>query len=185
MQLTDISKVISNIDNPRFIKDQKFKTLVKSIKDFPEMLKLRPIVVNKEMIVLGGNMRLKACIEAGLKQIWVNVAEDLTPQQEREFIIKDNVGFGEWNWDNLANEWQPTQLKEWGLDVWQPEEIVDYSALEDLDLETTINEKTEGVKRAIVIEFEAKDYEEAFELINKARKENKDVGAIVLKAFKS
>ena len=94
MELVKISKVKPNESNPRFIKDNKFKKLVKSIKDFPEMLKLRPIVVNKDLVVLGGNMRLKACKEAGLKEVYILKADDLTEEQQQEFIVKDNVGFG-------------------------------------------------------------------------------------------
>lgn len=112
-----ISKIISNPDNPRIIKDEKFKQLVKSIKDFPQMLELRPIVVDSDMVVLGGNMRLKACIEAGLKEVDILVADQLTEDQKKEFIIKDNVGFGEWDWDMLANEWDSELLSEWGLDL--------------------------------------------------------------------
>jgi hypothetical protein len=81
------------------------------------MLEIRPIVVNSDMIVLGGNMRLKACKEAGLKEIPVIFADDLTEDQQREFIIKDNVGFGEWDWEMIANEWDSEQLEEWGLDL--------------------------------------------------------------------
>ena len=184
MEKVKISKVIPNENNPRFIKDYKFKKLVKSIQDFPEMLKLRPIVVNKDMVVLGGNMRLKACKEAGLKEVYILKADELTEQQQREFIVKDNVGFGEWDWDILANEWDNQQLKEWGMDVWQPEEEVDYSALEDLDLDETIEDKEAGVKRAIMIEFDPKHYDQANELITQARKEGKNVGLIVLNAFK-
>ena len=114
-QLIKISQVKSNPNNPRFIKNDKFKKLVKSVQDFPEMLELRPIVVDENMIVLGGNMRLKACIEAGLKEVWIEVA-DLTEQQKKEFTIKDNVGFGEWEWDMLANDWEQTELEDWGLD---------------------------------------------------------------------
>jgi hypothetical protein len=117
MELVKISKVIPNENNPRFIKDNKFKKLVQSIKDFPEMLKLRPIVVNKDMVVLGGNMRLKACAEAGLKEVYILKADNLTEQQEREFIVKDNVGFGEWDWDILANEWDTDLLEDWGLEL--------------------------------------------------------------------
>ena len=131
MEIVKINEIRANENNPRFIKDQKFKKLVKSIKEFPEMLKLRPIVVNNEMVVLGGNMRLKACIEAGLKEVPILKASDLTEQQQREFIVKDNVGFGEWDWDLLANEWDNTQLGEWGLDVWQPEEEV-HSQIEEI-----------------------------------------------------
>lgn len=113
-----ISKVKSNPDNPRIIKDDKFQKLVQSIKEFPEMLRIRPIVVNHELVVLGGNMRLKACKDAGMKDIWIIQASDLTEEQQKQFVIKDNVGFGEWNWDILANEWDSQVLEEWGLDVW-------------------------------------------------------------------
>lgn len=95
-----IGAVKSNPNNPRLIKDDKFLKLVESVKSFPEMLEIRPIVVNDEMVVLGGNMRLKACIEAGLKEITIIKASNLTPEQQKEFTIKDNVGFGEWNWES-------------------------------------------------------------------------------------
>jgi DNA modification methylase len=115
-QQVKISQVKANPKNPRIIKDHKFKKLVQSIKDFPEMLEKRPIVVDENMIVLGGNMRLKACLEAGLKEVWIDVA-DWTEEQKQEFIIKDNVGFGEWDWEILANEWEPDLLDKWGLDL--------------------------------------------------------------------
>jgi hypothetical protein len=123
-QQVKISKVKGNPDNPRIIKNDKFKKLVKSIQEFPEMLKLRPIVVDEDMIVLGGNMRLKASKDAGLKEVWIEIAEGLTEKQKKEFIVKDNVGFGEWDWDILGNEWDNIKLGEWGLDVWQPEEDI-------------------------------------------------------------
>jgi ParB-like chromosome segregation protein Spo0J len=112
-----ISEVKSNQNNPRIIKDDKFQKLVKSIKEFPEMLNIRPIVVNADMVVLGGNMRLKACKEAGLKEVAIIKAEDLTEDQQKQFIIKDNVGFGEWDWEDLANNWDAEQLTDWGLDI--------------------------------------------------------------------
>jgi hypothetical protein len=112
-----LSEIKSNPNNPRLIKDDKFRKLVESIKSFPKMLEIRPIVVNNEMVVLGGNMRLKACKEAGLKQVPIIRADDLTEEQQREFIIKDNVGFGEWDWEMIANEWDAEQIAEWGLDV--------------------------------------------------------------------
>jgi hypothetical protein len=113
MKITDIKP---NPNNPRIIKDNKFKLLVKSIQEFPEMLELRPIVIDENNIVLGGNMRLKACIEAGLTDVPVKIAT-LSEQQKKEFIVKDNVGFGEWDWDDLANNWEVEQLTEWGLDI--------------------------------------------------------------------
>lgn len=116
-EIVSINKVRSNPNNPRIIKDDKFQKLVKSIQEFPQMLEIRPIVVNDDMIVLGGNMRLKACLEAGLKEIPIIKASNLTEEQQKEFIIKDNVGFGEWDWNDLANNWDSQQLEEWGLDI--------------------------------------------------------------------
>ena len=117
MQKVKINAIKTNPKNPRLIKDDKFKKLVKSIQEFPQMLELRPIVVDENNIILGGNMRYKACIEAGLKEIFILKAEDLTEQQKDEFIVKDNVGFGEWDWDILANEWDTDKLTDWGLDL--------------------------------------------------------------------
>lgn len=117
VQMIPIGNVQLNPDNPRVIKDDRFAKLVASIKSFPEMLRLRPIVVNAQMVVLGGNMRLRACQAAGLTEIPVVVAGSLTAEQQREFVIKDNVGFGEWDWDALANEWSDTPLRDWAVDV--------------------------------------------------------------------
>ena len=149
MEKVKISKVVPNESNPRFIKDNKFKKLVKSIKEFPEMLKLRPIVVNKDMVVLGGNMRLKACKEAGLKEVYILKADELTDEQQQEFIVKDNVGFGEWDWDILANEWDIKQLEEWGLDGFPFEDEVleaeedDYQEPEDLKVDVVLGDLIE------------------------------------------
>jgi hypothetical protein len=125
-----LSEVKSNPNNPRIIKDDKFGKLVKSIKEFPKMLEIRPIVVNADMIVLGGNMRLKACKEAGLKEVPIIFADDLTEDEQKQFIIKDNVGFGEWDWDMLANEWEEDLLQDWGLDI---------PFLEDINIENDSN----------------------------------------------
>jgi ParB-like chromosome segregation protein Spo0J len=116
MEIRKISEVKLNPNNPRLIKDDKFKKLVQSVKDFPEMLNIRPIVVNQDMIILGGNMRYKACKEAGLKEIPI-IVTDLTEEQQREFLIKDNTSGGEWDWEVLANEWDNEQLESWGLDL--------------------------------------------------------------------
>ena len=117
VQRVALSAITPNPDNPRVIRDEQFAKLVQSIKDFPEMLDLRPIVVNADGVVLGGNMRLRACKEAKLRDVPVVYAHTLTPAQQREFIIKDNVGFGEWDWDTLANEWGAEPLAEWALEV--------------------------------------------------------------------
>lgn len=115
-KLIKVSDIKSNPNNPRVIKDDKFDKLVTSIKEFPEMLEARPIVVNPDMVVLGGNMRLKALKAAGVKEapVYVSTWDEI---KQKEFIIKDNVSFGEWDWDTLANEWDAEELGEWGLDL--------------------------------------------------------------------
>ena len=140
MRIQDIKP---NPENPRIIKDHKFKQLVKSIQSFPQMLELRPIVIDENNIVLGGNMRLKACIEAGLTDVPVVQAKDLTDEQKKEFIVKDNVGYGEWDWDDLANNWDAELLTEWGLDIpnFEPEVLEaeeDDFAVPDGGIETDI-----------------------------------------------
>jgi ParB-like chromosome segregation protein Spo0J len=112
-----INEIKPNPNNPRICKDHKFKQLVKSIQDFPQMLELRPIVIDENNMVLGGNMRLKACIEAGLTDVPVIHANNLSEAQKKEFIVKDNIGYGEWEWDALANEWNIEDLDNWGLDI--------------------------------------------------------------------
>lgn len=112
-----ITELRLNDNNPRFIKDHKFKKLVESIKSFEKMLDIRPIVVDENMIILGGNMRFRACREAGLKQIPVMIVENLSDAEKNEFMIKDNVGFGEWDFDMLGNTFESDQLVDWGLDV--------------------------------------------------------------------
>ena len=112
-----LSAIKQNPNNPRSINKDKFNKLVKSIEEFPRMLELRPIVLNKDNIVLGGNMRLKACKQIGLTEVPVVYADDLTEEEQRQFIIKDNVGFGDWDWELLANEWDVSDLNDWGLDL--------------------------------------------------------------------
>ena len=145
-QTVPINEVKSNPNNPRIIKDDKFKKLVASIKELPQMLQLRPIVVNEDMIVLGGNMRLKACKEAGLKEIPIIKASELNEEQQRAFIIKDNVGFGEWDWDALANEWDAEQLEEWGLDL--PADLI---VEEEIEVEEDDYEIPDEINTDIVI----------------------------------
>ena len=165
-QQVKISKVKGNPSNPRIIKNDKFKKLVKSIKEFPEMLKLRPIVVDEDFMVLGGNMRLKASKEAGLSEVWIDIAEGLTEEQKKEFIVKDNVGFGEWEWNMLANEWDSIELAEWGLDVWENED--------DKQSNGDLNDISDNITEEYRVEIELtseREQEEVFnELTNKGYK---------------
>ena len=128
-----ISQVIPNSNNPRIIKNIKFKKLVKSIEELPSMLELRPIVVGEDMVILGGNMRYKACIEAGLKEIPIIVADELTEDEKKAFVIKDNLSFGERDWDTLSNEWDSVELDDWGLDVWQNEDDMIKASLSETE----------------------------------------------------
>ena len=183
-----LSTIKSNPNNPRLIKDEKFEKLKKSITDFPKMMELRPMVINKDNIVLGGNMRLKALKELGYKEVpgeWVKRAEDLTEDEQRQFIIKDNVGFGEHDWEVLAIEWDADELSDWGLEVPAFAEEVDYSILDDDDeINQQLEDMTAGVKKAIQIEFEAEHYEEAYELVKFWRSQG-DVGYMILQYLKS
>jgi hypothetical protein len=120
-----ISEIKPNPNNPRLIKDDKFRKLVKSIQEFPDMLNVRPIVVNKDMVVLGGNMRLKAIKEAGHSEVAIEIV-DWTEDQQKQFIVKDNASFGEWDWSDLANNWDSEELTDWGVD------IIGFSNVEDL-----------------------------------------------------
>ena len=180
IEIVKISTVKSNPNNPRVIKDDKFNKLVQSIKDFPLMLEIRPIVVNDDMIVLGGNMRLKACKEAGLKDVPIIKASDLTEDQQREFIIKDNVGFGEWDWDLLANEWDTEKFDEWGLDL--PIDLESIKATKDIpDIgEIEFSEELLLEHNYIVLYFDnAMDWEVAQEIygLNKVKSKESSLGS--------
>jgi len=155
-----INLIKPNPNNPRIIKDEKFKKLVQSIKDFPQMLELRPIVIDENNIVLGGNMRLKACQELGLKDVPTIYAKDLTEDQKKEFIIKDNVGFGEWNWDDLANDWDEELLVEWGLDLPIDTKIDNLEEDETLEFEQSVQLTPPKEYILIMAEPNSVDWEE-------------------------
>jgi|TARA_S200002703_G_C3786604_1_gene242560 hypothetical protein len=168
-----INSISLNAENPRNITDAKFKKLVKSVKQFPEMLKLRPIIVNDQNIIIGGNMRYRACLEAGYKDIYIIKAKHLTKKQEKEFIVKDNVAYGDWDWDLLANDWEMDELNDWSVSV--PQRLEDdesiYTKKIDAPIYTPSKEKPK-IKDLI-------NKEKTNELINNIRssklpKEEKD-----------
>ena len=140
-----ISQVKNNPNNPRVIKNNDFNKLVKSIKESPWMLQLRSIIVNDDNIVLGGNQRLRACKEAGLKEVYIIKASSLTEEQQREFIVKDNLSSGEWDWDALANEFEIEDLEDWGLDL--PVDL----KVEELEAEEDDYEMPDEIKTDIVL----------------------------------
>ena len=160
-----IGEVKNNPSNPRLIKDDKFRKLVKSIQEFPQMLELRPIVVDENNIVLGGNMRLKACKEAGLKDVFIVKAENLTEEQKQEFIVKDNVGFGEWDWDALANEFDIEQLEDWGLDVPINDKIDQLEDGEEIELPQSVQMEPPKEYILIMAEPNSVEWEEIKEML--------------------
>jgi hypothetical protein len=189
MMLAKITKLKGNPSNPRVLRDDKFLKLKASIEAFPDMLQKRPIVAvtdkDGKLMVLGGNMRLKACADLGMKEVPVILADEWTEEQRREFIIKDNVGFGEWDWDQLANEWKAEDLNSWGLDVPSFATPPDYSILDDEDVQGQLDEMRDGVKKAIQIEFEAEHYEEAYQLVKHFRDSGGYVGGMIMEFLKA
>jgi hypothetical protein len=160
-----INEIKPNPNNPRLIKDDKFRKLVKSIQEFPEMLDIRPIVVNKDNIILGGNMRYKACKEAGLKEIPIIIADKLTEEQQREFLIKDNTSGGEWDWDMIANEWDTDQLEQWGLDIPIFDKIDEIEDGEEIELTQSVQLEPPKEYILIMAEPNSVDWEEIKEML--------------------
>jgi hypothetical protein len=182
MELIKISKLKLNPLNPRFIRDEKFEKLIQSLKDFPEMADVRPIVCNTDFVILGGNMRFRAMKEADWKEVPVDVV-DWPEEKQREFTIKDNVGFGEWDWEVVQNDWP--EAREWGLDVPMFAPPIDYSILDDEDVSGQLEDMTNGVKKAIQIEFESEHYEEAYALVKFWRDCQGYVGGMIMEYLKS
>jgi len=186
-----LSQLKANPKNPRIIRDDKFKKLVESLRSFPEMMEKRPMVcvtdVDGKLFPLGGNMRLRAIQEVGMKDVpdsWVVLADEWTEEKRLEFTIKDNASFGEWNYDDLANEWDAEQLSEWGVDVPRFAEEPDYSILDEEDTAQQLEDMANGVKKAIQIEFEAEHYEEAYELVKYWREQGGYVGGMIMEFLK-
>lgn len=186
IKMVKIDKIKINPSNPRVIKDYKYKKLLKSITEFPEMLMLRPIVVDNDMVILGGNQRYRACQEAGIKDVPIILASELSKEQIDRFVITDNVSFGDWDYDMLANNWDSELIDASGLDLWKMPEDVDYSILDDEDgISDQLDEMTSGVKKAIMIEFELEYYDEAYQLVKFWRERNANVGMMVLEYLKA
>jgi len=164
-----LSQVRPNPDNPRSITEEKFRLLVKSVKEAPWMLPIRPLVVDETNTVLGGNMRLRALQEAGVKEVPVYKVTGLTDEQKREFVIKDNVGFGQWDYDVLANEWPTDLLNEWGMDLWDPSEEPDLDEFFE-----TVDDEKEG-KFRVVLDYTEADYNTVVELFKNHDGSREDV----------
>jgi ParB-like chromosome segregation protein Spo0J len=170
MKLKDIKP---NPNNPRVLRDDKFQKLKQSIKEFPKMLSLRPMVIDENNVVLGGNMRLRALQELGFNDIdeaWVKRSSDLTEEEKKRFIIADNVAFGEWDWDTLANDWDVVDLEAWGLDIPQFD-TVEEQEMEDL---------SDKIKSMFKIEVICKDEQEQEKTYNKLIEQNYECRLLTL-----
>lgn len=189
IEKVSISEIRLSPKNPRIIKDEKFHKLVKSIQEFPEMLEIRPIVVDEEGFVLGGNMRFKACKEAGLKEVFIIRANELTDEQKKQFVIKDNASFGDWDWEVLQAEWDLSEISDWGVDVFQFPKEIDYSVLDDDDDDddddsrNKLQNKTDNITKALCVPFGKEHYEEAAVALKKLIKKDVEVGEIVKTAL--
>ena len=168
-ELMPIKSIKGNPKNPRIIKDDKFKKLVKSLQDFPEMANVRPVVCNTDMVILGGNMRWKAAIEAGWKEIPVTVV-DWPEDKQQEFVIKDNVIGGQWNWGDLANEWDVDLLNDWGFEFPDYSKGLDVNDMtdEDVDLEEDFDPVglASGLQRVVFIFDGAEEAESYLNSLN-------------------
>jgi hypothetical protein len=180
-----VSKLKTNPNNPRTINKGKFESLKKSISEFPKMLEIRPIVVDEKFIVLGGNMRLQALKELGITETYYIQENDLTPKEKKQFIIKDNASFGDWDWDMLANEWENAELKEWGIDVWQPEQEVNYDILNEVDLEQEIQTMYEQTKKSIILEYPSEGFEEIKQLYENLKSKEINLPDLFYKAMQN
>ena len=191
-----IKEVKENPLNPRTIKDHKFKQLVKSIKDFPEMIEYRPIIVDENMVILGGNMRYKAMLSAGLKEVYIEQYIHLNEAEKKEFIIKDNANYGQWDWDMLANNYDESVLEDYGLNVWVPSLDIEtednpFSTMlegdEDNDAEEhgfTDDTSEKEKKKVIQIEFEPEDYPVAHELLSFCKNNKIEIESLFINTLK-
>jgi len=189
-----LNQLKPNPDNPRVIRDSNFQKLVKSIRDFPEMLELREVVVDEDYFILGGNQRYLALKELRIKEVPVVQITGLSSERKKEFIVKDNVNYGVWDWDILGNEYDPEQLKAFGLNVWQPQEFVEddmeydfedespkvENDMSDIDGSQNVNDKPP----VYVVEFDINDYPAAFELAKEVTDLGGSVGDILVKVLK-
>ena len=184
--LVDINTLTPNAKNPRIVKKEDFEKLKQSIKDNPELFFDRPIIASNrtgENIILCGNTRYRAAKELGMKEVPASIRK-LTKKKEDEWMIRDNVSNGLWDWEILANEHDEEKLNEWGLEVWKPEEDADYSILDGEDLDDEMNGMRSGVKKALQIPFDIEHYDEAFELVKYWREQGAYVGKMLIDKLK-
>lgn len=187
MKKIALNKVKPNPENPRTITEDKFEELKMSLIEAPWMIELRPLIVDEDNMLLGGNMRLRALTDLGYAEVPVTVAKGLTPEQKREFIIKDNISAGSWDWDALSNTWDAVKLRDWGLHVWTPEVDVDYSVLDSEEfsgIDDRVDEIVSATTKAIQVNFLLEDFDEAYNLMKEAKEQDFDVAKALLQILR-
>ena len=187
MKKIALNKVKPNPENPRTITEDKFEELKMSLIEAPWMIELRPLIVDEDNMLLGGNMRLRALTDLGYAEVPVTVAKGLTPEQKREFIIKDNISAGSWDWDALSNTWDAVKLRDWGLHVWTPEVDVDYSVLDSEEfsgIDYRVDEIVSATTKAIQVNFLLEDFDEAYNLMKEAKEQDFDVAKALLQILR-
>ena len=186
MKLKDIKP---NPNNPRVLRDDKFQKLKQSIKEFPKMLSLRPMVIDENNVVLGGNMRLRALQELGFNDIdeaWVKRSSDLTEEEKKRFIIADNVAFGEWDWDTLANDWDAEQLSDWGLNVWN-DDMTNNENYEGLDALSKLDKFMDAEIKRMFLVYDSETFTKVVNWFNKlqAKHNLEDNNQVILKLMEN
>ena len=187
MKKIALNKVKPNPENPRTITEDKFEELKMSLIEAPWMIELRPLIVDEDNMLLGGNMRLRALTDLGYAEVPVTVAKGLTPEQKREFIIKDNISAGSCDWDALSNTWDAVKLRDWGLHVWTPEVDVDYSVLDSEEfsgIDDRVDEIVSATTKAIQVNFLLEDFDEAYNLMKEAKEQDFDVAKALLQILR-
>lgn len=175
----DISLIKQHEDNPRIIDTYKFNALLESLEDFPQMLEVRPIVIDQDNKIIAGNMRYLACLELGYDKVPIKKV-NLTPEQTKELMIKDNLSYGDWDYSVLEKEWNMDLF-----DKWLGNQSIDYSLLDEYDdLDDKVNQLYEGVKKAIQIVFNDDNYETGKELESKCRAKNIYIGGLFLEELR-
>jgi len=171
-----IKDIVPNKDNPRIIRDDKYLKLKKSIQDYPEMITIRPLVINEENIILGGNMRYKVMTDLGYTELPVIQVIGLSKEKQNEFIIKDNINYGEWNWQTLlTDEWDTTLLDAWGI------EFPEWKGMDELDFDLDNLKEKEKLPKELFTLKSKLDKEDYNTIVNELMDIDKDINIALLK----
>jgi len=187
MEILDITEIKFNENNPRTITAFQLQKLKKSLLEFPQMLELRPLVIDEENVVIGGNMRLKALQELGITKVPTKKVVNLTPEQKKEFVIKDNLSYGEWDWDNLVVEWELETLTDWGLELNTEDELTNNNTYEGLDASSKLNKFLNAEIKRMFLVFDSETFTKVVEWFDKKQEDFgvEDNNQVILKLMEN